>query len=69
MVIHTKKFRRKNMPNRVLDESKRKTERVMFALSKDDRERLERICLTLDITISQALRDGLDELAKKHSVT
>ena len=57
------------MPNRVLDESKRKTERVMFALSKDDRERLERICLPLDITISQARRDGLDELAKKHSVT
>ena len=57
------------MANRVLDESKRKTERVMFALSKADRERLERICLTLDITISQALRDGLDEIAKKHSIT
>jgi len=57
------------MANRVLDESKRKTERVMFALSRDERGRLERICLTLDITISQALRDGLDELAKKHSIT
>ena len=41
----------------------------MFALSRDERGRLERICLPLDITISQALRDGLDALAKKHSIT
>ena len=56
------------MVNRVLDESKKKTERVMFALSKDERERLERICLTLDVTISRAIRKGLDELAKKHNI-
>jgi len=56
------------MVNRSLDESKKKTERVMFALSKGDRELLERICITLDISISRALRDGFKELAKKHSI-
>ena len=56
------------MVNRALDESKKKTERVMFALNKGQREKLERVCLTLDITISHALRKGIDELAKKHNL-
>ena len=56
------------MVNRALDESKKKTERVMFALNKGQREKLERVCLTLDITISHALRKGIDELAKKHNI-